>query len=331
MFRRWSGPLVRLLNYLLIPWVVWQGTRLAQKEKLEAIFTVPWDHFTIAAYFMHRITGLPVFTYVMDDPVGALTNWGLQSLVYSLFMSRFLRRCKQIWGVSDGMCEHLEKTFGVACLPLLPLVDLEDFQCASVGRSGPSGGAFHIVYTGSIYSAQVDAVRRLVHILNQQPELGAADSVPMILTFYTSAPAGVLERQRLMGKNIRRDAVRHEDIAKVVAQADLAFLPLSFDPGMRHVVETSFPSKIAEYLAAGVPILVHAPRYSTVSRYCRQHDCGFVVDEPSEDSLRDALKRLAADPWLRQKLAVRAREIAKQNHDAKQITRLFLEKLCCGS
>ena len=42
-----------------------------RKQQIEAIFTVPWDHFTVAAYFIHVITGVPIFMYVMDDPIGS--------------------------------------------------------------------------------------------------------------------------------------------------------------------------------------------------------------------------------------------------------------------
>jgi glycosyltransferase involved in cell wall biosynthesis len=93
------------------------------------------------------------------------------------------------------------------------------------------------------------------------------------------------------------------------------------------VVETSFPSKIAEYLAAGLPILVHAPSYSTVARYCREHSCGLVVDEANEDSLRDALMRLATDPVLTQTLSANALDIARERHDARKIVPFFQESI----
>ena len=76
--RRWIHRLGLLLNRVLIPWIVWRGVRLVRKEKIEAIFTVPWDHFTIAAYFIHKITGRPIYMYIMDDPAGRRRFGGLQ-------------------------------------------------------------------------------------------------------------------------------------------------------------------------------------------------------------------------------------------------------------
>jgi glycosyltransferase involved in cell wall biosynthesis len=326
--RRWVDKLARLLNCMLIPRTVWRGIRLVRKQQIEAIFTVPWDHFTVAAYFIHIITGVPIFMYIMDDPVGARRRDGSQPLLYRVFMPRLVRSCKQVWGVSEGMCEYFEMTYGIRCLSLLPLVDLEDFQQITVAKAKDLDRVLDIVYTGSIYSAQVDAMRRLVCVLGQESDRNDGSHTKMQLTLYTSAHAEELDRLGLVGKNVRRDEVKHKDIASVMAEADVAFLPLSFESDMRHIVETSFPSKIAEYLAGGVPILVHAPSYSTVAKYCRKHSCGLVVDEPSEVLLRDALIRLSTDTGLRDTLSAKAVETARENHDAYRIAPAFLEQMC---
>lgn len=324
---RWIDQLGRLLNCLLIPWTVWRGVRLVRRQQIEAIFTVPWDHFTMAAYFIHAVTRVPIFMYIMDDPAGARRPDGSQPLLYRILMPRLVRACKRVWGVSDGLCEYFARTYDVKCWPLLPLLDLDGFQRKGARRADRSDGSFHIVFTGAIYSAQVDAVRRLVHVVNQDSGENGDRKVDMRLTLYTPTSARALERMGLVGQNVRHDEVKHEEIAGVLAEADVAFLPLSFEPDMRHVVETSFPTKIAEYLAAGLPILVHAPSYSAVARYCREHGCGLVVDEPNEAALRDALMRLATEPMVRQELSAKALDVAKERHDARRIAPLFLESI----
>jgi glycosyltransferase involved in cell wall biosynthesis len=326
--RRWIDKLGLLLNYMLIPWTVWRGVRIVRKEKIEAIFTVPWDHFTIAAYFIYKITGRPIYMYIMDDPAGRRRFGGLQPAAYALLMPRVVRACKRVWGVSDGMCEYFDRTYGVKCLPLLPLVDIESFGKKRAKGPVRADGRFHIIYTGSIYSAQLDAVRRLVNVVNEEADRDRSEQVRMQLMLYTSLTAGTLEKMGLAGKNVLRDEVRPEDIPNVIAEADVAFLPLSFEPDMRHIVATSFPSKTAEYLAAGIPILVHAPSYSAVARYCSKLGCGHIVDEPNEDSLRSALLHLSRDAALRQELSAKAVEAARKNHDESLITRDFLDRMC---
>jgi glycosyltransferase involved in cell wall biosynthesis len=327
--KRWIDKLAHVINFLLVPWTVWRGVQLIRKEKIEAIFTVPWSQFTIAAYFMHRITDLSIHMYIMDDPAGARRSNGSQPLLYRILMPRLVRACKRVWGVSDGMCEYFEKTYEVKCLPLLPLLDLENFQKKSARKNYDARGVLQVVFTGAIYTAQVDALRRLVHVVDKESRQNGDGHTAMQLTLYTSLPAQAMERMGVIGTNVRRDEVKHEDIARVLSEADVAYLPFSFDLGMRHIAETSFPSKIAEYLAAGLPILAHAPAYSTVALYCREHECGLVVDQPDEVLLRDALVRLGNDAALRESLSEKGLEIARDNHDASRIVPDFLQQLGC--
>lgn len=322
--RRWIHRLAVLLNRLLIPWIVWRGVRLVRQEKIEAIFTVPWDHFTIAAYFIHAITGRPLYMYVMDDPAGTRRFAGLQPPLYALFMPRIVRSARRVWGVSQGACDYFQRTYGAPCLPLLPLLDLASFQKKSARTADRADGSFHVVFTGAVYTAQVDALRRLVRVVE---ECHDDSDAKVFMTLYTSSSGATLDRAGLTGKNVRRDEVAQQEVARVLAEADVAFLPLSFDAEMSHVVETSLPSKIAEYLAAGLPILAHAPASSTVARYCREFRCGLVVDEPDDAALRAALLRLKNDPALRQELSARALEVARDNHDASRIAPEFLEQM----
>jgi glycosyltransferase involved in cell wall biosynthesis len=313
-----------LLNRMLIPWIVWRGVRLVREQKIDAIFTVPWDHFTISAYLIHVFTGRPLYMYVMDDPAGTRRIGGLQPLLYALFMPRIVRSAQRIWGVSQGACEYFDRTYGVKCLPLLPLLDVDSFQKQKAPRGERADASFRVVFTGAVYSAQVDALRRIVRVVDQCNK----DSDGAIsLTLYTSSSGATLDRAGLSGRNVRRDEVPQDEVARVLFEADVAFLPLSFDPEMSHVVETSLPSKIAEYLAAGLPILAHAPASSTVARYCREYSCGLVVDVADEGALRDALLQLKNDAALRQRLSAKALEVAKENHEANRIAPQFLQQL----
>ncbi len=329
-----SEPLIRgraihkinaLFRLAIIPWIIWRGLQTIRQESIQAIFTVPWDHFSAAAYFLHRITGLPLYLYVMDDPAGTRRLKPFRPPLYSLLMPRLVQSARRVWGIGHGMCQYLEQTYSVKCELLLPLLDIDDFQTRCGGQRSDED-TFHIVYTGSIYSAQLDSLCRVVRVLEQ---MCSDPCMPrrLRLTLYTTLPDQDLRRMGLLAPNVKKEQTRHEDIPKVLGEAHLLVLPLSFEPAMRHIVETSFPSKIAEYLASGTPILVHAPSYSDLVMYCRSNDCAFIVDEQSAAALREALMRLTTDSMLRNELAARALEIARKNHAASNIIKTFLEHL----
>ncbi|HYE16132.1 MAG TPA: hypothetical protein VD968_16965 [Pyrinomonadaceae bacterium] len=91
--------------------------------------------------------------------------------------------------------------------------------------------------------------------------------------------------EELAGRGIGGPAVvfhPHLSVAEmpgVQRRADLLFLPLAFESPYPDLVRTSAPVKFGEYLASRRPVLVHAPPRSFISWYCREHDCGLVVDE----------------------------------------------------
>jgi glycosyltransferase involved in cell wall biosynthesis len=326
--RRVLNRLAASANYLRVFSTVRRGVELVREQQISAIFTIPWDTFFIAAYYIHKRTGCPLYVYAMDDPAGARS--ALQAPLYSYFMPRIMRASRRVWGVSTGMCEYLEKAYGARCLPLLPTADLESFKCASEARLATPAARhspLRVVYTGSVYGAQLESLQRFVRAL---ASLSSEQSSPLEIQFtlYTTATRRYLAKIGLdLPESVQCIEVRHDEIPRVLAESDVAFLPFSFDPGQRHIVETSLPSKIAEYLASGIPILAHAPVYSTVVRYCRENDCALIVDQPDEAALREALQRLGTDQALLEKLSRNAREAARRNHDARVLVPRFLAEL----
>ena len=109
----------------------------------------------------------------------------------------------------------------------------------------------------------------------------------------------------------------------MLATAEVLFLPFSFQPEQRHIVSTSLPTKVPEYLASGIPILVHAPAYSSIARYAQDGGWGLVVDTPDERQLLEALRRIMRDRELRGQLSEAALRHAAMNHDSVHVTRDF--------
>lgn len=318
----WRGlrRLTPLLNTLLIPLIVWRGVRLVRRHSIQGLFSIPWNEYCAAAYFIHRLTGCPLFAYFMDDPLGSP---GTRSgFLYRPLMPRFLRAARRIWGISPAMCDHLETAYGVKCELLLPTLDSDASPAAPARPTEPRDGELHIVYTGAIYGAQLDALRNLKRALD-----GKSSSPNLSLTLYTSVDEAGLREMGLAGANIRRAHVPSAEIPSVLSAADVLFLPLSFAPDQQHVVETSLPTKLAEYLASGTPILVHAPPYASVTKYCRERRFGLIVDAPDPVRLEQALRQLAGDPKLREDLSRNARATLAANHSRESVLPRFLSGL----
>jgi hypothetical protein len=72
---------------------------------------------------------------------------------------------------------------------------------------------------------------------------------------------------------------------------------------------------MGEYLAAGQPILVHAPRDSYLAWYFLLHECGLVVDSHDPAELASAIEQVLGDAHLRREISVRAQKQAFADFD----------------
>lgn len=328
--RRVLWRVSQFISWLLLPVVVWRGVRLIRQFQIDAIFTVPWSQFYAAAYLVHRITAKPLFIYVMDDHEGKASPGWLLAPFYSFFMPRAIRAARAIWCVSQGMCESILQRFGKETLLLLPTADVSEFSRFASQRDASRNPGFRIIYTGAIYGMQLDALQHLTRVVDDLPAaLLHASKVELIL--YTSAGERYLRKIGfVLSANTRLDEVDNRLMPQTLADADILYLPMAFDPALKHMVATSIPSKIAEYLASGVPVLAHGPAYCSAVRYCRENDCASIVDQPGDHALRAALVQLANDATLRRRLSERAREVARAHHDAGRVVAKFLEELAAS-
>jgi glycosyltransferase involved in cell wall biosynthesis len=145
---------------------------------------------------------------------------------------------------------------------------------------------------------------------------------------HTSDTAQALAARGVVGDRVRIERpVAQTAMPATLQQADALLLPFSFSAEQRDVVSTSFPTKTADYLASGVPVLVHAPAQATIAQMAAAEGWGLVVSEPCEASLARALERLAGDVELRRRLATRARAVAGARHDIRLRATEFVQSL----
>ena len=118
-----------------------------------------------------------------------------------------------------------------------------------------------------------------------------------------------------------------ELITRLRAEADALFVPMSFDAVDRANMEISFPSKLADYTAAGLPLLVYGPDYCSVVKWARENlDVAEVVTLEEQALLASALANLA-DPARRLKLAREAIRCGDEFFCHHLVSRVFTMSL----
>lgn len=326
-----EGRLIWRLRYpvrtALIPLITAKAVRMIKQHRIEAIFSVLYyGEFFVAAYLAHRLTGRPLHAYIMDDWLSNARRHGRTlGWLAERCMPHITRGATRLWAISPAMAEEWRQQYGVRANILWHSVDLEAFRRARAAcPHANSNGRLVVVNLGSIYGVNHEPLHNLLSAIRELRG-GKALTDNIRLRLYTAQPTEWLEQMGIMPEPwLEITQANPDQIPRVLANANVVFLPLAFDERWSTVVSTAFPTKLAEYLASGTPILVHAPAYATAATYVRQHECGLVVDTPDPHALATALQRLGTDTTLRARLSANAVSAAERHHDRRKVVTEFL-------
>lgn len=111
-------------------------------------------------------------------------------------------------------------------------------------------------------------------------------------------------------------------IVRLRNEADVLFVPMSFDQSERSNMEMAFPSKLADYTATGLPLLIYGPPYCSAVRWAHDNPGVAEIITVEDPALLAATIRRLAIPTTRVALAQRAIEVGRTffSHEAAQRT-----------
>ncbi len=105
--------------------------------------------------------------------------------------------------------------------------------------------------------------------------------------------------------------VDRQDVAVMTQWATAGLLPYHGD------VQTTLPNKVADYLSAGLPVLVTGS--GEASEFVERHECGVTYQAGDVDSLVQAVLNLARDAELRKRMSAAARRVFRAQLDAERV------------
>lgn len=321
-------------KWLQVPFIFWRGMQVLRGKSVKHLLVAPfahWGTFLLATCLLHCISGTPMSIYFFDIfDRGRRDNW--ENRVRSLIERMAISMASHVFVMSEPLQEHYREKYGIKSILLPHPIDLSFYNSScnvEKGELKQSGELLKIVFTGMIYESQLDAILNLVNVVNELPNVE--------LHIYTPRTEPKLRWMGISGHHvIFHGRVSHKEIPAIQQNADILFLPMAFNsvyPHMikkipsrklredlaaeRQVIKTASPSKLPEYLAAGRPILIHAPSYSYVAWYGKTHQCAEVVDNQDLEALRSAVLRLWNDKNYCDLLVTNARKAVEQHDFAK--------------
>lgn len=311
-FHRWVSSWLTLRATICINEV----SELLDNFNPAAVLTVAHGYgwLTAAQYATDR--RLPLHLIVHDDLtsftrlVAPLQTWFHKKFgeVYRKAVSRFC--------VSPFMVETYERCYGVWGTVLYPSRAADNSTFTSPpGRLGSREKPLTVAFAGTVNSQGY--VRALVALAT------ALDTVCGRLFIFGPLTTQAAQQGGLMRPNITLGGLltQSELLRRFREEIDVLFIPMSFDTVDRTNMEIAFPSKLSDYTAVGLPMLIYAPPYSSVVRWAEENSgIAEVVIEENPLVLRKAIRRLATEPAYRIALGSRALEIGYRyfSHEAGQ-------------
>lgn len=246
--------------------------------------------------------------YVVDDiyqSTGA-SSAGAQKLRNALI--RFLaRRVRARFAITPALAEEFRVQSGLEWTPLDLPYRLDELvalpaQNAEAKSAPPSWGRpTELVFIGAIASAILPALEELCDLLVRRQRSDPAGQPSILLHIVTRDP-GVLsgrifEQCRKMGALKIHLSLSDDEVTALFDQDAVFLCPYSSQAGTRHLVSTSFPSKILKMVSYRRHIVIVAPDDAAVRR---SHGAYFpsISDTDIQHCLAD-LGRLARSkkPW----------------------------------
>jgi glycosyltransferase involved in cell wall biosynthesis len=290
------------LNHLFDIQRVFLIARILRRERCDAIVACTGGDEIAdfpAAYLASRIVGIPFYAYLLDQ-FSHMVNYGMGTSILRHLEPMMMKGAAGVIVPNEFLADDVRRQFGVEPVVIHNPIDLALYEHARQDR--PSDEC-NIVYTGEVGLLHFSAFRNLVAAIKML-------DFPAKLHLYTVRPPELLETDGIKGPVVVHGQRPLQEMPAVQSNADILFLPLALDCEHPNIVRTAAPGKMAEYLAAKRPILVHAPPDSFLAWYLQHHQCGLVVDRDDPAALAEAIRRLASDADLRRSISERARERA---------------------
>jgi glycosyltransferase involved in cell wall biosynthesis len=235
-------------------------------------------------------------------------------------LGRVWRRAATRFCVSPGMLEYWSSKYGGPGVVLYPSRGDEGIEprvrvCPSRNRE------FVVAFAGSI--PRQSTVRSLSGMADALAYAGGR------LDLYVSATESRLAELGLLRPNVRRLGwYEPEEMARRVSEtADALFLPTSFESAEQIDMATLFPSKLADYTAIGLPVLIWAPRYSSAARWVTENQgAAELITDPDPTALREPIIRLT-NPEYAAKVASAGVAAGIRDFSATTVRKRFMDAL----
>lgn len=290
-----------------VAWFTQAGKRSAPRIagslngfKYESVLTVAHGFGWMAAAQIAKQRNVPLHLIVHDDwarvadVAPSFRNW-LDEQFASVYRQARSRFC-----VSPAMSRAYEERYGEPAETIYPSRAAGCPEYAEPpARLARNDRPFTIAFAGTINS--LGYVRALTALQNALKPVNGRLLLFGPLTSDEARQAGLeTENTEVCGL-----LSWMELMIRLRDNADALFAPMSFEDADRTNMQMAFPSKLADYTATALPLLIYGPGYCSAVTWARENP-GVAEVVETESDLGPAVQRLANNPQHRLALGRRA-------------------------
>lgn len=292
----------------------------------EAILTVHEGGAWLGAYELAKRLRVPCHLIAHDDWLRGIPPTTYLHRALAKGFQNIYRSMKTRFVVSPFMEEEFRKSYGAGGEVLYPSRSPERQTFRSPpGSKERQGRRFTLAYGGTAFDGGYLAALKDVAV--------ALGRMGGDLLLFGPVPEKIEQTlSKLPGVTCCGLVAPEELIVRFRAEADVLFVPMSFAEEDKVNMSVSFPSKLADYTMAGLPLLIYGPSYSSAVRWAKDNRaCCEVVDSNTTNELMRALERLRESPEHRQRLGTNALFVGDKYFSSEQAETVFYSKLTAGS
>jgi hypothetical protein len=306
-------------------WLSWRAASRADRVmaslsdfEVEAVATIGHGFGWITAAAVARRLDVPLHFIVHDDWPRASAILGVCRSWLDRTFGRIYRDSASRLCVSPIMAEEYARRYGAAGTLMYPSRARDCPTFAAKPPRAIGDGDLVIGYGGNSSAQMVDCLLALAAALP-----GARTRLAVFGDFNEESRRKLLAASPMIA--FHGFVPYHRMIRELREIADVLFVPMSFDAAHRGL---SFPSKLTDYTATGLPLLIYAPPNSAAVRWAReQGGAAEIVEAPGAPPLRAAIDRLRDDDGRRGRLAADAVTAGHRSFDAAAARAVFASAL----
>lgn len=289
----------------------------------EAVLTVGHGYSWQAAARFARHRNIPLHMIVHDNWCDTFNTFPLIKQALKPRFARAYRGASSRLCVSPYMAETYQTEFGKAADVLYPAraASLTAYDTPSP-RLESLSSIFRVGYAGTVHSPG--------HIAALRAIAGALHALGGELHVFGPGDAKALMMRGLDSPSIHfQGLLKPDELVKFCRHnVDTLVVPISFVVSELRAMRMNFPSKLTDYTAAGLPILIYGPPTCSAVKWANDNPgVAAVVDVEGPDLLKETIGRLISDSEWRQQLATRAIEVGRKQFDSGTADRIFRKAL----